>query len=140
MAVPFSKPVTITRRQLGYYEDDATSEAFGFWIQPEATETVINACIQPFIARTDADVQTMQRLGVDGIDGLVRIYSQQAIYKTEGDQLGDRFIWEGRLYEVCDVSTWPGPRPHWKGFAALVTDTINIGHSEPPEPDPEPEP
>ena len=137
MTVPFAVPVTFTRYPEGYYEDDPLSDAFGFWVQPDAEEVIISACIQPFLARTDADQQTLQRLGVDGSDGLVRVYAMAEIRKTDpaAGTLGDRFEWEGWVYQVCDVSRWPGPRPHWKGFAALVTDTIDTQHREPPPPE-----
>jgi hypothetical protein len=140
MAVPFAKPLEITRRLGGYYESNPESEMFGCWVQPDPETVTVRACVQPFLARTDADMQIMQRMGVDGSDGLVRIYSNEEVLKAEAatGTLGDRFTWQGRVYEVCDVSAWPKPRLHWKGFAALVTATIDVEHQEPPEPEPEP--
>jgi hypothetical protein len=79
----------------------------------------------------------MNRLGLESLDGLVRVHAESALQATDKSAglEGDQFTWRGQLYEVIEQQYWPPPKEHWKGIGRIVDN--NTGYA-PPEPEPAP--
>lgn len=133
MAVPFSEPRTFIRYPEGAYVD-------GEWVQPAPGSVTIRALIQPFMG-TRADMEMLNRLGIESLDGLRRVHAEAPLQvaNPQTGSLGDRFTEDGVAYHIISCSKWPPPRPHWRGIARVIDPTTDVPHSE-PEPEPEPEP
>lgn len=129
MSVPFAKPLALTRFAAGVYQD-------GTWETGADSEVTVRACVQPLGTR-EADQKMVNRLGLESLDGLVRIHSESALQATDKSAglEGDQFTWQGQLYEVIEQQYWPLPKEHWKGIGRIVDS--NTGYA-PPEPEPVP--
>lgn len=124
MAINCPSPFTVQRFPASDYGDD------GLWIDVDPVDVVINANIQPIsIGTSKGNSQIMQMvsaLGLESVDGLVAIRSNEQIYPTRKatGQKADRLTWQGELYQVMGAS-YRGTIPqlaHWIGFAQLIDE------------------
>lgn len=119
MAVPFSTALTISRQASGSY-------VAGVWTPGSAASVSINAVVMPDSTSTNPTQELLNRLGVESLDGMVRLYSDSQLYPATATTEGDRFTWQGKTYEVVDVQAWPFRGiAHWSCMARLITGTMN---------------
>ncbi len=119
MGIPLSKPLTISRQAAGTYVN-------GVWTPGSPASVTVQAHVQPESISDDADLELLQRLGVESLDGCVRVYSDNQLYPATSSTEGDRFTWNGKTYEVVEVQHWNHlSLAHWSALAKLVTSTVN---------------
>lgn len=104
----------------GLYDESNAGHA---WIlsQNRFKTVTIQAHIQPL--RHDLDLDNPQ--GVRWQNGRVRIYSVDELLTSEKSPANqaDRFQWQGRWYEVQQVSRWDMlPLSHWRAYAGIIDE------------------
>lgn len=119
MPIPLASPLVITRQGAGSY-------VAGVWVPVAGGVVTVRAHVQPESTSSDADQALLNRLGVESLDGVVRVYSEGELFPVRAGAEGDRFIWQGKTYEVKEVQCWPYlSLSHWSALAVLVTSTVN---------------
>lgn len=110
-------PVVITRQTAGSYVD-------GEWVEGTDSSITVQANVHPF-----TDYQVMLLPESDRTKAWLWFFTADPIrHKKEGTSGygGDRFIWNGELYEMMKVQQYQmGPRDHYEGKASRIELTPN---------------
>jgi len=118
MTVPFSSYQNFARGSVGGYVD-------GTWTETTpATTASVKCCIQPYRAGENA---IAPRVGGRWTDGMVSIDAESAIYPDKGGAMGDRFVYDGDLYEVMSAEkyVYGMSTDHWEGYGQKINDNTN---------------
>lgn len=112
------QPLTLLRHSQGYLGED------GRWVEGTETEVVIQANVHPF-----SDYQVMILPESDRTRSWMWVFTVSPIRsKKEGPEGydGDRFYWDGDLYEVMKTQKYSmGVRDHFEAKATRVELTPN---------------
>ena len=99
MGIPLASALSINRQAAGSYVS-------GVWTPGARAAVTVQAHVQPESPSDDADLELLQRLGVESLDGCVRVYSDSQLYPATATTEGDQFTWNGKTYEVVEVQHW----------------------------------
>lgn len=114
--INFPTTVTVTRDSAGDYDSDGV-------YQPGGTSPVdIEMHIQPLESERSGNQELANRMGLESVDGLIRIYSNSELYPSNNTAKtkADRITYSGKTYEVTEVSKYGTLLPHWRCIAQVV--------------------
>ena len=95
MALPSSliSAISITRYASGAYDTS------GDWQEGATSSVTVNGLVNP-----EKDIDIIMREGGGYADGVIKIYTNEALYPKSGTQQADRLTRNGKVYEVYEVN------------------------------------
>jgi len=95
MALPAGliSAITVTRYAAGAYNTS------GVWVEGATSSVTVNGLVNP-----EKDQDILMREGGGYADGVIKIYTNEALYPKSGAQQADRLTRGGKVYEVYEVN------------------------------------